>query len=573
LREIGVPKEYVDKIENLISGGMSEAEAIKSVFKEILIGQVEASKSEGLLQLASKMEAAEKALWFEMAEGEDLEMFWDEDENETEAVKEKPESEIGNRSGKKIVVDSAVTLNGKVAASQGQEVADSNPKAVQQNENQQLDKLPEADLKDFKETGGAKAVHGDVDKGALEHLDEFLERIEESISDVLDNSEALLDYEFLNEYLQSGDMNFKTFLVKEINDKMIEVKSDFNKFKNDVASDLKKVVDDMEVDKKVTLDTKEVLGKVIDKLDKMLLKSDIPLYTTMKQEKKLLLMSSDLEEARSLIEAGKFKEGLKTVKNVMNSIEEMTFQPSMKKVVAMGRGMMSMEQNVVLSNTQNTSSRSVLETLRNLGVNNEAEIAEKAFGGKRASEDRITENAKTILMKMVEKEGQEHKTVTSAEKTLNNLVGQQLMNKLDAKQGTQKLQFNIPIQVMEKVKNLKVHVNSKKNHQKMDWKNNSMYFLIDLEKYGQTGIKIDVVDAHVKVTLRNDNYKEMETLSEDINKISERLAQVGFSVDHIEFEPLTENKTPAEAKSNQKQPAGKVSEKPKPKKEGFDFKI
>lgn len=77
----------------------------------------------------------------------------------------------------------------------------------------------------------------------------------------------------------------------------------------------------------------EALDKAIDRLDRTLLRSDIPLYTSMKTEKQLLTWSSELQEARRLVQEGQSGAAARIVSRVETGLAEIRFEPAKLKII------------------------------------------------------------------------------------------------------------------------------------------------------------------------------------------------------------------------------------------------
>jgi hypothetical protein len=125
-----------------------------------------------------------------------------------------------------------------------------------------------------------------------------------------------------------------------------------------------------------------------------------------------------------------------------------------------------------------------------------------------------------------------------------------LLNKLEIKSHKQQLTFNLPVTIDSELKQIKIHVNAKKDNQKIDWKNSRLYFVIQLDKLGDTGVLVDVNNGHVNVTIKNDS-PDIESNMKDIVKEGlERLESVGFKASSIKFERLNEEKKEVASNDN-----------------------
>lgn len=398
-------------------------------------------------------------------------------------------------------------------------------------------------------------------------VENALELVEEGIDKLLEQIDGNVQIDSLVNF--ESDNSFKKVIRTEITEKMVELKREFTEYKNLIDKQLDKLINE----KPVLTNMKENLNSVIDKLDKILMKSEITLHTDMKTERDLLASSSKLDNARVLLDKGETKEVIEIVKEVKSLIKQIDFKPSEQKVFGVSQKMFfeKLYDNEIIKNVPinvstdaQVSPRSVLELLRGLGLNHESEMSE--IINKEKSEDSVkyTQNMKTILMKLEEDVTQR---VTSKD-GLDNLTGQQLMNKLEYKSQKQKLLFNIPINISDDIKNLKIHVNAKKDNQKIDWKNSTLYFVIHLEKLGDTGMLVDVNNGQLNLTIKNDTPDIESKMKPLVESAMKRLETAGFTHFKLTFESLSENtkNEPVKQKIVMKQ-------KEIESKEGFDVRI
>jgi hypothetical protein len=422
-----------------------------------------------------------------------------------------------------------------------------------------------------------------IDGGeALEDVgNQIAEWVEEALSAVENVAEDLMA-------AIHDSPGLKLYIVESVTVKMQEVAESFKIEQKAMLQVMEKALSE---DKPLTSDqVKEVLNTVINKLDDVLMKSDIPLYTSMTMEKNLLKMSSDLQEARSLIAKGDISAAKEIIKWVHKGLENAVFKPSERKVqgfaLKQGEGLVEDKetlQNKGLLQVQNfkqegISSRNVLELFRSLGLNHEYEVSEKLSQLKTFDKDmKLDNNLKEVLLKLEQDEKQqEHKSVESLEKALNNLNGQQLLNKQGQKDTQQTMFFNIPLVNEQEVKNMKLYVNSRDANNRLDWENCSLYFVVDLKHYGPTGIKVDIQDRGVSITVKNDDENLREVIEPLIDNLGTLLEEVGLKEKDVNFLPLDDHKKfgrnmlKEQASIEEKTP--KVAAYTNPQK-GFDFKI
>ncbi len=208
-------------------------------------------------------------------------------------------------------------------------------------------------------------------------------------------------------------------------------------------------------------------------------------------------------------EAEALKAAVEIIKQVKTLISNIKFEPSDKKVYGMSQKIYFEKLNeenfikhipINIQTDPQVSPRAVLEILRGLGLNHESEMSENLGKEKSETTVKISQNMKSVLLKLEENTSQK----VNAKEGLENLTGQQLMNKLEYKSQKQKLLFNMPIAIDNSVKNLKIQVNAKKDNQKIDWKNTTLYFVITLDKLGDTGVLVDVNNGQLNLTIKND---------------------------------------------------------------------
>lgn len=419
-----------------------------------------------------------------------------------------------------------------------------------------------------------------------EKLIELLERLESALeldsqdSDMQDDMIAAQLSAFMADIETSN--SFKMFLVKEVTEKIIEVKEEFSKFKIDIRNDLDQIIVKADSEGKIDkAQASEIIEKAIEKFDSLIMKSDITLYTSMKSERDLVRMSSDLAEARNLVSKGDYKAAVNILKNVKGKIESMKFDPSALKVEGhikarqdqfTGGGLQNL---LAMQKGMTDSGRNVMELMRTLGINHEYEVSEKLFSNKDFNKDYdIKDNVKMALLKIMNDDKSSKNTVEAVEKTLNNLTGQQLLNKINPKNDQQTMVFNIPIQVKDDVENLKLYIGGKDKQNALDWENCSMYFVIETKKFGMTGIKLDIKDKQISINLRNDDNQFQKYAEPLVQDVYDEFKELGLKLGSVSFRRLTEDKINdakvIDASSNAKDKAEKTIKK---NTEGFDFKI
>lgn len=374
----------------------------------------------------------------------------------------------------------------------------------------------------------------------VEEKDDMLEVLEEAFEILGESLDEVA--ELIMPVVESEVFDIKAPVLKMVQvtmtEKMADTKKTFDMYQKAINNQLKQIV---ETPKAVPV--KEVLSQVIDKLDHIIMKSDVPLYTDMKTERDLLQSSGQLEVAKASLETDPDK-AFKIIKDVQEKVAQIVYKPVKEKVFGVVQKVLvdqMYEEELIRSaplkmDQMKSSPRAVLETLRSLGINHEAEVSEAL--NRKNKEIKAPANLKAVLMKL--EESSEHKI--QAKETLDNLTGQQLLNKLEIKSQKQQLTFNMPIQVDGDLKHIKVHVNAKKDNQKIDWKNSRLYFVIHLNKLGDTGVLVDVNNGSVNITIKNDTDNLKDQMSTYVEEGLNRLEEIGFKASSIKFERLTEKK-------------------------------
>ncbi len=395
--------------------------------------------------------------------------------------------------------------------------------------------VKESEIKHSKTSESKNILMSETDHplDELELLEEVFETLGESLEEVAEMILPVVEPEFFKSELPAVKMVQVT-----MTEKMAETKKTFDIYQKAVSNQLDQIIEKPE-----SVPVKEVLSQVIDKLDHIIMKTDVPLYTDMKTERDLLQSSGELELAKDLLDNDVDK-ALEIIKSVKERVASIIYKPVKQKMFVASK-------QVLLENLYNkeliksmpikfegemkSSPRAVLETLRTMGLNHEIEVSDRLV--KEQREEKAPANLKMILLKLEESADQR----VQAKDTLENLTGQQLLNKLEIKSNKQQMTFNIPITLEGELKNIKVHVNAKKDRQKIDWKNSRLYFVIHLNKLGDTGVLVDVNNAKVNITIKNDRDDIENRMNPFVSEGLKRLEEVGFSASSIKYQKLNED--------------------------------
>jgi len=454
-----------------------------------------------------------------------------------------------------------------------------------------------------------------VEEDVLEFLDKLDQKLETLVERVRnDSTSSDLDKDLSIEMMDGPEMdvsvmeaaddimallqdNSNTFIVREVTQKMAQITEEFRDVKRQVVQTLSDVSRSLETSPNMSKTEKlEQLGKVIDQVDKVLLKSDMTLYTDMKTEKQLLTFSSNLQEARNLLQQGNHSEAKVIVDEVMKAVDSMTFKPTKVKVmhVVNQKALDQVNQlqknstgiemmNKHLSDFENMpkSGRGVLDYVRQLGLNHDSELVERMGLQKemKMEDQKVDNNMRHILQKLSEDVEDRTRMVQASDKMMNHLTGQQLANKLETKSQGQNLFFNIPLKMQEEIKDLKLYVKSRKQDQKIDWENASLYFAFETKHYDEMGIRVVSVNKNVNISVLNDHDELKNALKPLMSDFKGVIEEAGYYVGGIHYGRLTVNPKDAkiEEASETLTKTGGVSKQSddyeKPIQKGFDVKI
>lgn len=407
-----------------------------------------------------------------------------------------------------------------------------------------LDMSEEEILSNFKKKVVA-ATEKQGEEALMETFEEYGERLKDSVDEVVDAVEGQLE-------IVAGisfEKTFRVFMVEKVTVEMKEVKEEFMSFQQQVTKTLEPLIykapERQEMEKSIT--------DMIYEFESIMTKSKMTLFTSMAQERKLVGLLSTLEEAKRMMDTdvSKTKELLQEIKT---SLEKMEFMPKESKIKAYARteaykALMN-EHEVLAINLKDQirmpskTSRNQLELLRTMGLNHDTEVIQTL------EKNTVTEinNLKNTLMEFFK--GEKFSSESSiANDTLQNISGQQLLSKLEVQSMTQELYFNIPYQSVNKIKNLNVYINSKKESEKIDWKNSTLYFVFELNHYGKTGIKISSYNKKVDMTIKNDTPQLEKVTRKIFEKFLEGLEEIGYRNGRVQFVPMTMNpKEPVQEK-------------------------
>ncbi|MBS4540109.1 hypothetical protein GOQ27_16645 [Clostridium sp. D2Q-11] len=396
-------------------------------------------------------------------------------------------------------------------------------------------------------------------KSVKEVSDDISNHIIEKI--VEDNDENFLDNNILTKDLEvnidnsigmnsipKNITNMETnrqnkIIMTVVTEKMNLITENFKELKQTLVRNMDTVLFDNTIAKE---EVKQNLENSLDLLNRKLLKSDITLYTDMMTEKKLIKISSKIDMAKILVLQNNINDAKTLIGEIKKDLNGLEFKASEEKVVygitnEINKNF-SDEKNIISSlydfiKSPPTGSREAYDYIKGLGLNYENDILnEELFNLKN---NNLEDNLKGNLLKIINQNNKSIKDISSIVKVLDNLNGQQLLNKSENSNPVQTMFFDIPINLVGKIENIKLLINSNKENEKLDWKNSSLYFLIETNKLGETGILINSKNRNLEITIRNDDNKIKDKITLIEDGFIEKLKDIGYNVGRIRYEKLS----------------------------------
>lgn len=371
---------------------------------------------------------------------------------------------------------------------------------------------------------------------------DFLNQLETVLEDALSGLMSAYGQADVQTLFESHSL--KTYLVTEVTVRMVEVKKTFDQFKKETLETINSTLE-----KPSARNLAEIAVKVAEKLDRLIMQSDLTLYTDMKTERKLVGLSSDLQKVGQLAKANP-NEAIQCLKDIKKKMDKLLFEPSKEKVEVLlkdkAQNAVGIEQNDLMQKAAKigTGAKGVLDLMRSMGLNHEVELMDAVFSSESIiKNDDTKSNLKQILLKLsAENQEDNQHLIKSIEKGLSQLTGQQLLNKPEVQSDSQSLFFNLPIKFGEDLNQMRLYVKARKDVQKMDWENCSMYFLIDLKQYGETGIRIQSNQKQLSISISNESDQIMKVIEPFAQDILEELKEIGYNPGDIRYVPFESNK-------------------------------
>lgn len=403
----------------------------------------------------------------------------------------------------------------------------------------------------------------------------WLSTVEEAVQNVMAQSASVLQA-----LIEPIPLN--TYLVETATEATIKAKETFEAFRKETLQILENI---QKPENKTNLAAD--LTKAVEKINQIILKSDVTLFTDMHTEKKLLVMSSELDRALVLIKNGSLGKAMEIVKGATKLLSEVRMNPSQRRIQVFSQNNLDKVSEMLKGESrgyertkaqldvhirqQLTSyrepgmARDVLETLRFLGLNHEMEVAE-SLDQNRLETFKVwnQSNVKEILLKLM-KEDIENRTVSGVEQNLTNTTGQQMMNDSGTKEQPFYF-FNIPILEDESLGNMKVYMKGATRNHQIDWQNAELYFGFSEKDASSIGIKVKIQDRRLDIELLADHNPALIT---HLEGVLNQMEEIGFDKGNLKSKQYSGVEVKPTLKPViSEQPSLTVSET-----KGFDFKV
>lgn len=438
------------------------------------------------------------------------------------------------------------------------------------NRSVETDQLTESDqVMESDQT--AETSQSELDSNALD----WLSMMEEAVQNVMEQSTSVL-------HALVDQMPVKAYLIEKATEATIKAKETFETFRKETLQLLESI---QKPENKPNLAAD--LTKAVEKVNQIILKSDVTLFTDMHTEKKLLVMSSELDRALVLIKNGALGKAKEIVKEAAKLLGEIKMNPSQRRIQVFSqnnldryadvlkgemqgyeRGQERLDVHIrqqLSGNREPAMARDVLETLRFLGLNHEMEVAESLEQNRLETFKAWNQsNVKEILLKLM-KEDIENRTVSGVEQNLMNMTGQQMMNDSGTKEQPFYF-FNLPILEDEALGNMKVYMKGATRNHQIDWQNAELYFGVSEKGASPIGIKVKVQDRKLDIELLAD---DNSVLLANLEGVLNQMEEIGFDKGTLKSKQYAGSEMkPTLKPAIPEQPSFAASEV-----KGFDFKV
>ena len=402
----------------------------------------------------------------------------------------------------------------------------------------------------------------------------------------LNLADSVDQYRLSDEILAGLKPETKDIVITHVTQRMAQAAEQFKELKREVTRNLDNMVRVAEATRvNIFPQMKQVMESTVDLIDKAILKSDFVMFADMFTEKQLMNVSMDLATAKKHLANGQNDQAAALLSKIKTTLLELNWQPADVKV----RHVLTNEQMVREGNSSKHelthlidhvsrpenpagSARGTFELIRSLGLNYDSEIAQSLVtANDRGNEEQIQQNMKAAMLKLVGNEG-DQAIIPSADQQVReivqNLTGQQLLNRSEPGSPLQTMFFSLPLMMGANMETVKLYVNAKKEGEKIDWENCSLYFLIDTKKIGETGILLTANNRNLSITIKNDRQELKQKMETLVDKCKENLKEIGYNITTINFTRLSNEKEIPSEKSNEPSvPINRTTTK------GFDFSV
>lgn len=372
-------------------------------------------------------------------------------------------------------------------------------------------------------------------------------KIKKAIKDwnEFDNSDVLIQNSLYNQ------SNIKIILEEKITENIIKIKNNFKNFKKDINNDFNRL-NNIET----KFDKVNTLKNIIEKLDKFIMKSDVMNYLDLKTEKNIIKLSSNLNDALIHLENNEFSNAKEIVTNVIKELNNINFNPSIKKITATNITY-NIDENYSFDNIMNQTNEnisnftnnqksvsSIIAFMKSLGINNEAEVFQNIFENSNISNlnsksDKENINLKSILLNLSKIDSNNNSKI-QATNAISMINGNQIKQSNNNSKDIQNISFNIPIKFNNTTTNVKVYLKAPQKNLKLDIKNFNMYFVLNTNKYNEIGIKINCINSEININIKNNKLydKDIKNTFKDYFKNS--LNDIGYKLNNFDITKFDE---------------------------------
>lgn len=319
----------------------------------------------------------------------------------------------------------------------------------------------------------------------------------------------------------------RAVLMTEITPRLQGLKRDFEELKLGLTRDLARLTSK---DKPISPEeTVKTLEKNIERLDRAIMRSEMSLYMDLKGERDLLKLSSKLQEARQLLQEGKFTASKQLMEGVKVVLEKLDYVPSIKKALLLYDTGLEAEMAHEIKDVKGLAEwlgdragryqvsagtpNSLSSYMRKLGLGAEAENFENMSLSKQKAEiGAQTRDFVSLrgLLKELSTSGAKPLDREAATAMLGRIEAMDLKNKILDTREAQTLSLELPLKLNGSIKNVKVFIQSPQHQRKLDWENFNMFFVLTTERLGELGIKVESLQKNLSVSILNDEAKKLE---------------------------------------------------------------